>query len=155
MPLEIEHKYLVDSKKWELVIPEKSDLIKQGYLSTDPNKTIRIRTKGNQGFITVKGKSLTASRPEYEYEIPLHEAEEMLQAFCNQWIEKIRHYITHENKRWEVDVFHGENQGLIVAEIELESETEPYSIPEWATENITFDRRFSNSSLSVHPYSKW
>lgn len=155
MPIEIEHKYLVNPEKWKLVVPEKSEIIKQGYLSTDPNKTIRVRTKGNQGFITVKGKSLSASRPEYEYEIPLNEAEEMLQSFCNQSIEKIRHHVVYENKHWEVDVFHGENRGLIVAEIELKSETEDYSIPEWAIENITFDHRFSNSNLSINPYSKW
>lgn len=155
MPIEIEHKYLVNPEKWKLVVPEKSEIIKQGYLSTDPNKTIRVRTKGNHGFITVKGKSLSASRPEYEYEIPLNEAEEMLQLFCHQLIEKNRHYVTYKDQLWEVDEFIGENQGLIMAEIELDNETASYSIPDWATENITFDHRFSNSNLSVNPYSKW
>lgn len=155
MPTEIEHKYLVKKELWKLVIPDSSAEVKQGYLLTDPNKTIRVRTKGNKGFITIKGKSIGASRPEFEYEIPLSEAIELINGFSSNIIEKTRHYVTFENKLWEVDEFKGLNEGLIVAEIELTDENEKYSTPDWVGENVTEDQRYANSNLSIKPFTTW
>jgi adenylate cyclase len=155
MLIEIEHKYLIIQSEWEKIVPEKSEIIKQAYLHSDPDKTIRIRTKGAKGFITIKGKTKGTSRPEYEYEIPLEDANELIRNFTKQLIEKTRHYILFEGKLWEVDVFEGENKGLIVAEIELQSETETYSIPHWIGENVTSDKRYANSNLAKHPFRNW
>ncbi len=155
MIIEIEHKYLVKEELWKKISPDKIVKIKQAYLSKDPEKTIRIRVAGDKGFITIKGKSVGASRPEYEYEIPLAEAVELINKFCNNAIEKTRHYVLYENKTWEVDVFEGPNAGLIVAEIELNSEDEKYSKPEWIDRDVTTDRRYANSNLIVNPFSTW
>jgi adenylate cyclase len=129
MATEIEHKYLVIKDIWGKIIPNKSVEIRQAYLLTDPEKTIRVRTKGNSGFITIKGKANRASRLEFEYEIPIEDAIELINKFCSNLIEKIRHIVIHDNNTWEVDEFKGLNEGLIVAEIELTSEDEKYSIP--------------------------
>ena len=155
MPTEIEHKYLVQMYLWKEVVPENSVEIKQGYLLTDPNKTIRVRTKGSQGYITIKGKSVGASRPEFEYEIPLKDALELLSNFSTSLIEKTRHYITYNNKLWEVDEFKGLNSGLILAEIELSDENENYSAPDWVGENVTDDQKYANSNLSIKPFTTW
>ncbi len=155
MATEIEHKYLVNTTSWKKITPQKSIAIKQGYLLTDPHKTIRIRTKGDAGYITIKGKAIGASRPEFEYEIPLNDAEELLKSFCTNLVEKVRHLAVYENKTWEVDEFSGLNEGLIVAEIELASEDEDYAIPEWVAENVTEDVRYANSNLSTKPFKRW
>jgi len=155
MATEIEHKYLVNAELWLQVEPKKSVEIKQGYLLTDPNKTVRVRTTGQVGFITIKGKTIGASRPEFEYEIPLADANQLIANFCNNVIEKTRHYIFTKNKTWEVDVFEGLNQGLIVAEIELNSEEELYQKPNWVTKNVTDDTNYVNSNLSIKPFSTW
>jgi len=155
MPTETEHKYLVNLELWQQIIPDKSVHIKQAYLLTDPNKTIRIRTAGNSGFLTIKGKTIGASRPEFEYEIPIEEANQLIESFCSELIEKTRHYVVHENKTWEVDVFEGMNAGLIVAEIELEDEHEKYIKPNWITQDVTDDRRYANSNLSLNPFTIW
>ncbi|MNQ93266.1 CYTH domain protein [compost metagenome] len=130
-------------------------MIRQGYLQTDPNKTIRVRTKGNQGYLTIKGKAVGASRLEFEYEIPVDEANELLDKFCSNLIDKTRYDVVHEGKTWEVDVFSGLNEGLIVAEIELTSEEETYTLPVWVGENVTSDMRYANSNLAVTPFSNW
>ena len=155
MPTEIERKYLVNQELWKQIIPEKSVEIKQAYLLTDPNKTIRIRTKGDTGFITIKGKSIGASRPEFEYEIPLSDAIELINGFSSNIIEKTRHYVTYERKLWEVDEFKGLNAGLILAEIELSDENEEYSVPDWVGENVTVDQKYANSNLSIKPFTTW
>jgi adenylate cyclase len=155
MATEIEHKYLVNSELWLKVVPDKSVEIKQGYLLTDPNKTVRVRTKGQVGYITIKGKTIGASRPEFEYEIPLADANQLITNFCSNVIEKTRHYVFYKNNTWEVDVFDGLNQGLIVAEIELNSEEELYQKPDWVTKNITDDTQYANSNLSIKPFSTW
>src|SRR5687768_12490152 len=121
MPFEIEHKYLVHHDLWKQVVPDASKAVKQGYLSASAISSVRVRVLGDQGFVTIKGKSTNASRLEYEYEIPLADAEEMLAKFCSQDIVKTRHYVQHGAHTWEVDEFHGLNAGLIVAEIELGS----------------------------------
>jgi adenylate cyclase len=155
MATEIEHKYLVNTDIWKTIIPDKQVEIQQAYLLTDPEKTIRIRTKGKTGFITIKGKTVGASRLEYEYEIPLEEANELINQFCSNRIEKIRHVVIHENNTWEVDVFKGLNEGLIVAEIELTSEDQKYSIPSWVDKNVTDDPRYANSNLAIKPFKTW
>lgn len=155
MATEIEHKYLVNKTLWSAVKPHKSVTIQQAYLHTDPNKTIRIRTTATQGYITIKGKTQGASRLEYEYEIPVLDAQELIANFAYQIIEKVRHYVYHENKLWEVDEFKGANAGLIVAEIELITEDELYALPNWVTNNVTADVRYANANLSTIPYSSW
>ena len=153
--IEIEYKYLVDKLLWGLVDPQKQYEIKQAYMHSDPEKTIRVRTKGERGFITIKGKTIGSSRAEYEYEIPYADAVTLIDQFCAQCIEKIRYEVIVNGKRWEVDVFSGKNEGLIVAEIELLNEDEHYSKPNWATENVTSDIRFANSNLAKKPFSSW
>lgn len=155
MAVEIEHKYLVEVEDWNNVVAVKNVQIRQGYLQTDPNKTIRVRTKGNQAYITIKGKSVGASRLEFEYEIPVADANELLDKFCSNLIEKVRHYVVHDGKTWEVDVFTGLNAGLIVAEIELNNEDETYTLPNWVGDNVTREVKYANSNLSVKPFSKW
>ena len=155
MPTETEHKYLVKHERWKKISPEKSIEIKQGYLLTDPEKTIRVRTKNGKGFFTIKGKTNKSSRPEFEYEIPLEDAEELIRKFCSAVVEKTRHLVHFEGKLWEVDEFKGANRGLIVAEIELKDEDEKYALPEWVDKNVTEDPRYANSNLSVNPFSSW
>jgi adenylate cyclase len=155
MPKEIEHKYLIDKEAWKGATPDRSHRIKQGYLSTDPDKTVRVRTRDDKGFITIKGKTHGATRLEYEYEIPVIDATELLASFCTNIIEKVRHVVTHDNKLWEVDEFEGLNAGLVVAEIVLSSEEEQYTIPPWIGKNVTDDMRYANSNLSVRPFRSW
>jgi CYTH domain-containing protein len=124
-------------------------------LLTNPDKTIRVRTKGNNGYITIKGKTVGASRPEFEYEIPIADANELIDSFCANLIEKTRHIVIHDNKTWEIDEFKDLNEGLIVAEIELTSEDEKYSIPNWVDKNVTDDLRYANSNLTIKPYKTW
>jgi adenylate cyclase len=155
MPIEIEHKFIVNKDEWSGIKPENSLAIKQAYLSTDPDKTIRLRTLGKSAFITIKGKTANAVRKEFEYEIPLDEAVEMIELFGENVIEKTRHYIHHLDHLWEVDEFFGLNAGLLVAEVELTKEDETYAIPGWAGQDVTEDARYYNSYLIKHPYSTW
>ena len=127
----------------------------QGYLSRDPNRTVRIRTAGIQGFLTIKGKTEGARRLEYEYEIPLAEARGLL-ALCEvPLVEKTRYRETVAGHVWEVDVFHGANAGLVIAEIELSSETETFVLPDWVGAEVTGLQRYYNAALIAHPYSVW
>lgn len=155
MPLEIEHKYLVNPEAWAKVVPYKSVSLQQAYLLTDPEKTIRVRTMNEEAYLTIKGKSQGASRAEYEYGIPIAEARELILHFGSKPVEKTRHYVQVEGKTWEVDEFKGANEGLLVAEIELQSEEESYVLPEWAELNVTQDQRYANSNLSIKPFSTW
>lgn len=155
MAIETEFKFLVHKDLWNQVIPNKSLDIRQGYLYSDENKTVRVRTKGEKGYLTIKGKTSGASRPEYEYEIPLDEAIELLNLFCPERIEKTRHEILFAGNKWEVDVFQGANEGLIVAELEVESETDAFEKPSWIGENVTDDSRYANSNLIKNPFVKW
>ncbi len=155
MALEIEHKYLVKHDLLKEIVPHKSVVVKQAYLHSDVSKTIRVRVMDNKGFITIKGKSTGASRSEFEYEIPLEDAEALIRELSNKVVEKTRHYIHHGQHLWEVDVFEGENEGLIVAEIELSSEEENYLLPDWIDENVTHDKRYANSNLLNMPFKSW
>ncbi|MEO9147123.1 MAG: UPF0158 family protein [Ginsengibacter sp.] len=155
MPLEIERKYLVNHKKWQALSKPEGHHYRQGYILTDPKKTIRIRITETKCFITIKGESTGATRSEYEYEIPREDAEELLNNFCVAELEKNRYKINYKNKLWEVDDFLGENEGLIVAEIELKKEDEIFEIPEWVDNEITGDERYYNANLVQNPYQNW
>lgn len=155
MPLEIERKYLVDKQKWHDATKPKGQFFRQGYLLTDPNKTIRVRATDTKSFLTIKGLSVGATRPEFEYEIPKDEAVQLLDMFAVSDLTKIRYKVVFDEKLWEVDEFLGENEGLIVAEIELESEEETFSLPDWIANEVTGEDKYYNSNLSVLPYKKW
>lgn len=155
MALEIEHKYLVDKQILNRLSFESSHSIKQGYVLTDPNKTIRVRTKAKKGFITIKGKTQGSSRLEFEYEIPYQEAIELLRLFCTNIIEKTRHIFIYHGKKWEIDEFEGLNEGLVLAEIELSDEAEVYPKPDWLGVNVTDEMKYANSNLSIKPYGLW
>ena len=155
MGKEIERKFLVHADIWSNLEKPKGNLLRQGYLTTEPHKTIRVRATNDKGFITIKGISIGATRAEYEYEIPKSEAIELLDQFAENEIAKIRYEISFESKIWEVDVFSGANEGLIVAEIELESEQEVFTTPDWVAQEVTEDKRYFNSNLSLHPFKEW
>src|SRR5690606_1517233 len=127
----------------------------QGYLNRDKARTVRIRIAGEQGFLTVKGATSGATRSEFEYEIPLADAKELLLLCDGPIIEKIRHLFRYKNMTWEVDEFLGDNHGLIVAEIELQNEEQVFEKPEWISAEVTHDSRYYNSNLAVNPYSTW
>lgn len=155
MPEEIERKYLVNLEKWKQADKPAGEHYRQGYLVTEPNKTIRVRVTDTKGFLTIKGISVGATRAEYEYEIPVTEAKELLDKFAVSELSKTRYKITFNSKVWEVDEFLGANEGLFVAEIELTSEAEKVELPEWVAEEVTADARYYNSNLTINPYKSW
>lgn len=127
----------------------------QGYLSRDPQRTVRVRLAGGRGYLTVKGETRGMVRAEYEYEIPPSDARAML-ALCDPpLVEKTRYVMDAAGRRWEVDVFHGANDGLVVAEVELPSEMAEVTLPAWVEREVTGEKRYYNSSLIVHPYHSW
>jgi adenylate cyclase len=153
MAIEIERKYLVTGDEWR-GLAEPIPYV-QGYLLADDYRTVRVRIAGNNGFLTIKGKSGGLSRKEFEYRIPLEDARELLQLSITSIIEKKRSSIEWEGKTWEVDEFEGKNKGLFMAEIELKSEDEIVSVPPWIGEEVTGDIRYYNSYLSQNPYNEW
>lgn len=154
MPNEIERKFLVKDTRWKALGNGK--LFRQGYLSLEPERTVRVRVAGDKGFLTIKGKTTGVTRAEYEYEIPVSEAASMLDNLCaGPRIEKMRYRIHHAGQIWEVDEFLGDNAGLVVAEIELESEDQQIDLPEWVGEEVSGDPRYYNSNLTLHPFSQW
>ena len=155
MPKEIERKFLLKKDKWQELEKPAGELYRQGYLLTDPNKTIRVRLTSDKGFFTIKGVSVGATRAEYEYEIPYLEATELLDQFAISELSKIRYEILFENHLWEIDEFLGENLGLIVAEIELEREDEQFSLPDWIDVEVTEEEKYYNSNLTQNPYKNW
>ena len=155
MGKEIERKYLVDHEKWQCITKSIGKLYRQGYLLTDPGKTIRVRVTPTNGYLTIKGLTVGATRPEYEYEIPLSDAVELLDNFSVAELSKIRYIINYNNKIWEVDEFLKDNEGLIVAEIELQSENEEFDIPGWISNEVTGQEKYYNSNLTLTPYKNW
>ena len=155
MAQEIERKFLVKGNFKPEVF--KSTRIMQGYLSSVPERTVRVRINGEQGFLTIKGKGNHSGirRYEWEKEIPLNEAEELLQLCEPGIIDKVRNLVPVGKHTWEVDVFHGDNEGLILAEIELASEDEPFERPDWVGHEVSGDRRYYNSMLTKYPYKQW
>lgn len=150
---EIERKFLVDTEKWCPVGEGKK--MKQGYLSVDPARTVRIRIAGDKAFLTVKGKSEGIKRIELEYEIPIHEAEELMKMCLDFVIAKTRYLEEKSGLVWEIDVFGGENSGLVLAEVELENEGQQVDLPVWIEKEVSEDFRYFNSWLSQHPFSEW
>ena len=155
MGVEIERKFLVDHKKWGLVNRPEGTRYRQGYILSNGQHTVRVRISDKQAYLNMKSKVSQISRKEYEYEIPLEDGMEILDFFTKNGTEKIRYRIPFDGKVWEVDEFLGDNAGLIVAEIELESETEQFQLPEWVTTEVTDDNKYANSSLAMHPFCDW
>jgi len=154
MGVEIERKFLVDGDAWRTL--GEATLLRQGYLSLEPTRTVRVRIDGERAFLTIKGKSVGASRGEWEYPIPVPDAAELLDGLCQQpLVEKVRHRIAIGAHTWEVDEFLGANAGLVVAEIELASEAETFEKPDWIGREVTGDARYFNSNLIRQPYSQW
>lgn len=153
MGIEIEKKFLVNTLPPDLA--PGVDIL-QGYLLNTPEKTVRVRIKGNKGYLTIKGLPVELVRPEFEYEIPVPDARQMLDRFCDgKLIEKCRHTCLHQGMTWVIDRFSGANQGLAVAEIELTAPDQDFSIPPWAGPEVTDDPRYLNANLVHHPYTRW
>ncbi|MCS0581829.1 CYTH domain-containing protein [Massilia pinisoli] len=154
MGVEIERKFLLANEGWRG--QGIATRMRQGYLVADPVRTVRVRIEGGRAVITIKGKTTGASRGEWEYDIPVFDATELLDGLCEQpQVEKIRHRIEHAGHTWEVDEFLGLNAGLVVAEIELGAEDEAFEKPDWIGVEVTGDKRYYNSSLIRQPYSQW
>ena len=153
MGVEIERKFLVVEGLWPR--SKAATLFRQGYLSRDKGRTVRVRRAGERAYVTIKGESAGLVRPEFEYEIPVSDVDELLALCIQPLIEKHRHLIEHEGHTWEVDAFLGANAGLVVAEIELGSADEAFARPAWLGEEVTQDRRYLNSNLVEHPFSSW
>lgn len=158
MAVEIEKKFLVDHDKWKTFKDQQSlvgEPFRQGYLS-EGDATVRARIKGQKGVLTIKGKTKGLTRLEFEYEVPRADAEQMLDELCAKpLIEKHRYLVEQGEFTWEVDEFHGDNDGLIVAEIELPSEDTQHALPDWITQEVSGDSRYYNVNLGKHPYKLW
>ena len=155
MGTEIERKFLVDPKgAWRE--SEKHLICKQGYISTKSTCSMRIRIMGERGFLTMKTKREGIQRDEFEYEIPVADAQHMLDHYCDSSIvQKIRHYIRHAGMLWEIDEFKGDNEGLIMAEVELESIDQEITTPDWAIKEVSGDPRYFNAMLAKFPFKEW
>jgi len=145
--MEIERKFLVNSILWNLVQKPEPQVIKQGYISTQKDCTVRVRIKGDKGYLTIKGVTTGISRAEFEYEISVNEANELLAQFASKYIDKLRYEIIVKGKTWEVDVFGGKLAPLIIAEIELSDENEGFITPDWVMEEVSHDASYYNSNL--------
>jgi adenylate cyclase len=165
MAVEIERKLLIKNDSWRDSVA-RSERITQGYLNQydpaieGPQSSVRVRIGGEIGqpkaWLNIKSATLGIERQEYEYEIPVTDAEAMLATLCKRpQIDKTRHYVTVGQHLWEIDEFHGDNQGLIVAEVELDSADESFEMPNWAGEDVSADPRYYNSELIKHPYTAW
>jgi adenylate cyclase len=154
MATEIERKFLLKSDEWRSLAS--GTVYCQGYITAGQGKTVRVRIIGDRGYLTIKGRSSGISRLEFEYEIPVEDAKEMLENLCDRpFIEKIRYKIPFEGFIWEVDEFFGENQGLILAEVELTDENQAVKIPDWIGQEVSGDWRYSNSCLVKYPFTRW
>ena len=152
MGIEIERKFLVTGHAWRNT---SGVLFRQGYLNRDKARTVRVRIAGESAFLTIKGQSTGATRAEFEYPVPLGDAQALLALCDGPLIEKTRYRVQHGEHCWEVDEFAGDNAGLVVAELELASEDEAFTKPDWLGEEVTHDARYFNSNLATHPFSHW
>ncbi|MFC7514096.1 CYTH domain-containing protein [Herbaspirillum sp. GCM10030257] len=154
MSVEIERKFLVRGDAWKAL--GQGVLLRQGYLSSNPERVVRVRIEGDGAVLTIKGRSVGATRGEWEYPIPVADAQAFLDGLC-EWpiIEKARYRIEFEGMTWEVDEFMGDNAGLVVAEIELVAEDQVFVKPEWVGDEVTDDARYFNSNLIRRPYLSW
>lgn len=155
MATEIERKFLVDKKKWKLVDKPAGQHYQQGYLTTDPERTVRVRMTPEKSYITIKGASRGAARAEFEYEIPGADAAQLLSGMALCQVDKTRYEINVNGKRWEVDEFLGGNEGLIIAEIELKYAKQKVALPKWVSKEVTDDPRYYNLYLAQNPYQQW
>lgn len=153
MPAEIERKFLVLDDSWRN--GNAGVRIAQGYLSTDVERTVRVRIAGNVAWLTIKGRSVGIRRAEYEYGIPLGEAQDLLSICLPGIIDKTRHRIPFAEQVWEVDLFHGENEGLVIAEVELANEEIFPELPSWVGVEVSGDPRYYNSNLAARPFRAW
>lgn len=152
MAIEIERKFLVTGTDWR---QGGGTVFSQGYLNRDKARTVRVRIAGAKAFLTIKGASQGATRAEFEYEIPLADAEQLLALCEGPIIQKVRRVLVHAGSTWEVDEFEGPNAGLVVAEIELTSEDQVFERPPWLGQEVTDDVRYFNSNLATTPFSAW
>ena len=154
MGKEIERKFLVKGETWRALA--QGTMYRQGYLNSAKERTVRVRTVGDKAFLTIKGITVGATRAEYEYEIPFDDCNALLDNLAEKpFIEKKRYKIPFEGLIWEVDEFFGDNQGLIVAEVELQSEDQHIPKPDWVGDEVSGDPRYFNSNLIKHPFTKW
>ena len=144
---EIEYKYLVNTNKWNALEKPEGELIVQAFIYNSKECVVRVRIKGTKGFLTIKGETKGITREEFEYEIPFADAEKMIASFTDKHIRKIRYAIVVGNHTWEVDVFEGALQGLILAELEVNSEDEQFELPEWVTKDVSHDPNYYNAVL--------
>ncbi len=155
MPLEIEHKFLLKNDAWK-TLASHSSKYRQGYLISDSKRSIRVRISEDKAWLNIKSATIGSCRQEYEYEIPITEGFEIINTLCEKpIIEKTRYFVPILQHTWEIDVFSGDNEGLIVAEIELSESNETFSIPEWVGKEVTLDRRYYNNNLCKNPYTFW
>ena len=154
MAAEIERKYLVERNVWKPKDP--GVLFRQGYLSSVKERVVRVRIAGDRAYLTVKGLTTGVTRLEFEYPIPVGDAAIMLDRLCERpLIEKTRYREEHQGHVWEIDQFHGDNDGLIIAEVELAGQSEHYALPPWAGAEVSNDPRYFNSNLGANPYKNW
>ena len=155
MGIEIERKFLVKDDSWRGGVESETHIM-QGYLSDNPSATVRVRVKGDKGFLTIKGRGHGLVRPEYEYEIPIADAKPMLRELSiSAVVDKVRYRVRSGAHVWDLDVFSGENAGLVMAEVELDSEGEAFELPAWSGDEVTGDARYYNANLAKHPYLHW
>jgi len=155
MAIEIERKFLVVDDAWRIAAAPGVRFL-QGYLANSGRNSIRVRVGGNQAWLNLKSATPGVSRREFEYPVPVADAEEILETLClRPWIDKTRYLVEHQGHRWEVDVFAAENHGLVVAEIELGAEDERFERPAWLGEEVSGDPRYYNARLVEHPYADW
>lgn len=155
MAVEIERKFLLNSDLWRQQVAQ-STRFRQGYLIGAKHASVRVRIEGDKANINIKSATLGVTRQEYEYPVPLVDAEELLDSLCDKpLIEKTRHLVVVGEHHWEIDEFHGDNQGLVVAEIELHHEDEDFTKPQWLGKDVSDDKRYYNVLLAQHPYSTW
>ncbi|MGJ5676678.1 MAG: CYTH domain-containing protein [Nostochopsis sp.] len=154
MAKEIERKFLVKENNWRKMA--EGNVYRQGYIATQKQATVRVRIVGNQGYLTIKGPSIKYSRSEFEYPIPIEDAQEMLDQLCDRpIIEKIRYKIEYGGLIWEIDEFEGVNKGLTLAEVELSEETQQIELPPWVGKEVSEDPKYFNSNLVKNPFSQW
>ncbi|BDD03160.1 CYTH domain-containing protein [Aureibacter tunicatorum] len=153
MGKEIERKFLVNDPTIIKGLPY--SFIAQGYLNSDPYRTVRVRIKKDKGFLTIKSKHTEIARAEFEYEIPLADAKQIMDLCEHSIVQKKRYLVEYHGKTWEVDIFEGDNRGLIIAELELEAEKEAFDLPEWVGEEVTSQPKYLNANLAIEPFKNW
>ena len=156
MATEIEHKFLLKNEDWRKANIIKSVRYRQGYMASNKQSSVRVRISDHDAFLNIKGATLGVKRQEYEYPIPEQDARELLDNLCTKpLVEKTRYYVEHEGYTWEIDVFEGDNEGLVVAEVEIEEEGQDFPLPSWVGKEVSDDPRYYNSCLAEHPYKDW